>query len=605
MENNFTKGRGNPWEYDPGPPRNRKWPRLFSETPNYRAIGVRVMNREFFRWHFGPMYYRGRLIDNQVKVLIIGQEGAQDESLTHRSFTGGTGSRLQHLLTHIGITHHYLFLNTFAYPIAGQYGGKKIQWLAQGIESPIRHQRHKLFNYVLERNDVRLVIAVGRAAKESVQTWVHSRDGNCSEESHDLSACDGHALGSKTKLIGVLHPGGAAVQGGLARIKADFKLASTKIEQWAIDDPDWLIADDGAQRQSAASYDYGKVPIPFRDFPFGTNWRLGYRSTTSKRLDKGTSIQLFSKDGKSRPEHDETPIYEGSVDGSEEGYSMDAGDVPYEPPVKYNHDFDRGPKRSFAKLFAGGTPGFPWPDFVALGAKAHPSFGIGPVYRGRTDRPAVIVLADQQGQDDLFTGRALCGEAGQHFQTFLKAMGLVDSYIILRILPIDTLGLAEQVLRNIVEHPNVIAIYKELIRKLVVTTSKPPVLLAMGPHARHLVSLVNGNNLEVVNCKSWNQSNTSVSWNLALDKLKVIDYKKNINAPTFHFDGTRSQIPRQDLPYGTLRWQASSGDRARRALVNNEPSHDYYKITMPKWTAELSPEPLSDEDEAAVNQAPD
>ena len=104
MSSEYWKGRGAPWEYDPGPARNRRWARLFAETPNYRALGQEVTGREKFRWHFGPMFYRGRLGDRQVKVLVVGQEGAQDESLSHRSFTGGTGGRMQNLLNHLGIT---------------------------------------------------------------------------------------------------------------------------------------------------------------------------------------------------------------------------------------------------------------------------------------------------------------------------------------------------------------------------------------------------------------------------------------------------------------------------------------------------------------------
>jgi uracil-DNA glycosylase len=38
----------------------------------------------------------GRLDDSQVKVLVVGQEGAQDESLAHRFFVGGTGGRMQY-----------------------------------------------------------------------------------------------------------------------------------------------------------------------------------------------------------------------------------------------------------------------------------------------------------------------------------------------------------------------------------------------------------------------------------------------------------------------------------------------------------------------------
>ena len=35
----FLKDRGLPWEFDPGPPANRQWARLFAETPNYRGLG--------------------------------------------------------------------------------------------------------------------------------------------------------------------------------------------------------------------------------------------------------------------------------------------------------------------------------------------------------------------------------------------------------------------------------------------------------------------------------------------------------------------------------------------------------------------------------------
>jgi hypothetical protein len=92
------------------------------------------------------MFYRGRLWDNSVKVLVIGQEGAQDESLARRAFTGGTGARMQHLLNHLGITQSYLFLNTFVYPIYGQYDAS-MRWLAQHPDSPVVQHRHALFNY--------------------------------------------------------------------------------------------------------------------------------------------------------------------------------------------------------------------------------------------------------------------------------------------------------------------------------------------------------------------------------------------------------------------------------------------------------------------------
>ncbi len=234
----YWQGRGYPWEYDPGPPKNRSWARLFARTPNYRGLGVAATGSERFRWHFGPMFYRGRLEDNSVKVLVIGQEGAQDESLSHRSFTGGTGARMQHFLNYIGITESYLFLNTFVYPIYGQYVSS-LKWLAQDPDSPIVQHRHQLFNYALERNDVHLVIAVGNAAKESVVSWVEWWGGSCPQGIKDISQCTAANLDPSTKIIGVVHPGGAGKGGALDAIKEDFRKAMQKIKDWMDADPNW------------------------------------------------------------------------------------------------------------------------------------------------------------------------------------------------------------------------------------------------------------------------------------------------------------------------------------------------------------------------------
>ena len=294
--NKYWEGRGYLWEYDPGPPKNRRWPRLFAQTPNYRQLSHQIMGREKFRWHFGPMFYRGRLGDNQVRVLVIGQEGAQDESLSHRAFTGGTGARMQHFLNCMGITRSYLFLNTFVYPIFGQYGASKLRWLAQNADSPIARQRHELFNYVLERNDVHLIIAVGRAAKESVVAWVESRGGTCPLGTEDLSQCTGSYLDPRTKIIGVLHPGGAGKEDVLDQIKADFAGALAKVRQWADADPSWLPPDKDGVRQFD-TYEYKSAPIPFRDFSYGIPLRLGRGGTSSNRMDEQRSIQIFSAGG--------------------------------------------------------------------------------------------------------------------------------------------------------------------------------------------------------------------------------------------------------------------------------------------------------------------
>jgi hypothetical protein len=583
MWDEYLADRGDPWDFDPGPPRNRSWPRLFAETPNYRAIGVELTGKESFRWHFGPMFYRGRLGDNEVKVLVVGQEGAQDESLSHRSFTGGTGARMQYLLAHIGITHSYLFLNTFVYPIFGQYHDP-LRPLAQDPASPIVAHRHAMFDYVMERNDLRLVIAVGRAAKETVATWIKSHGGSAQPER--LHAAQANMIDPQLKALGVLHPGGATKGGSVSTIIADFKTAIRRIERWNRDDASWLPPDPGATRQPATDYAYRSAPIPFCDLPYGVAWRLGRGATSSNRSSDQQSIQIFSADGHYNNRGD-TLNYLSDAAGSADGYGQDPGDLPYEPPKDHYREFDRGPSRSLARLLAGGRSDLPWPDFTEFGLHCHPSFGLGPIYRGKLHRPSVLVLADQQSHDDMFTCRALTGNGGQHLQAFLRAAGLTENYAIVRVLPVDTLAESPATVRAAVDHPATRALHAAIVKRIA-----PRVVVAAGPQARRLIGHL-GLAEPVVEMKAARQSGYTTDWRRALHDLESLSYPKDVAHPTFDYHGEREQIPRIDLPFGTLRWQGSSGDRAVQAQQGGNPSYNYYKSVMPDWAYRLDPEPLT------------
>lgn len=593
MPPDFLLGRGNPWDHDTGPPKNRRWAELFAQTPNYRGLGRALAGGEEFRWHFGPISYRGRLADGRVKVLVIGQEGAQDESLGHRSFVGGTGARMQHFLHSIGITESYLFLNTFVYPIFGQYNGRALLALAQHEASPIVRHRSAILDYAAERNDLRLIVAVGRAAKETVHTWVKSRGGACPSGAHDVSRCNAAAIGPHTRIVGVVHPGAGGKGGSTAAIIADFKSALARIERWADDEPSWLPADPGGTRTPPATYRYRSAPIPFRDLPYGTTWRVGQGGTSSNRKDNQRGIQVFSEEGK----YSATPSYASDARGSREGYAQDEGDLPYEPPKREFAAFDPGPSSGLVRLFTGAEPGLAWPDFAALGITSHPSFGCGPIYRGRPSRARVLVLADQESHDDLFTARACTGDAGQRFQKFLEAMGITTSYCVVRVLPVDTLDLAAARVRAIVDHPQVRKVYHAIVDR-VVQAGRTAVALVVGPHAGRLADAVVPASLPRVDLKVWRESGALASWQAGLDTLRGMTYPRDAPA-SFDYDGSRGQIPRIDLPYGTLRWQGTSGDRALRA---GGASPDYYKILMPSWAFDLAPEPLSRTERDAIDR---
>src|SRR6185295_16840196 len=127
--------------------------------------------------------------------------------------------------------------------------------------------------------------------------------------------------------------------------------------------PAWLPVDPDGTRTTPEAYRYETAPIPFRDFPYGTSWRVGQGGTSSNRKDDQRAIQLFSEDG----EYATTLPYPSDAGGSPEGYADDPGDLPYEPPKHAFADFDPGPPADLARLMMGGEPGLPWPDFASLG----------------------------------------------------------------------------------------------------------------------------------------------------------------------------------------------------------------------------------------------
>lgn len=211
----WDERRGNPAEFDPGPSTRESlsWLKLYGQAPNYRTIGSELLGGgEKFRWQMGPMWYRGRLGKNQVKVFIVGQEGAQDENITNRAFTGSTGTRMQKFINHLGIYESYLFMNTYVYTIKGQRVTEEgdpmdtdaiplanYQAIEQGKTSPIVQYRNSLFDNVIEQNpeSIALFIGVGGGGKESLATWINSNSANHDCMSWNLGSYDTTGLVQK------------------------------------------------------------------------------------------------------------------------------------------------------------------------------------------------------------------------------------------------------------------------------------------------------------------------------------------------------------------------------------------------------------------------
>src|SRR5438445_13034371 len=97
----------------------------------YSAEPFRTLCREYpdetvypsadFRTEWGPIFHRGRL-DGTARVLILGQDPAQHETIARRILVGESGQRIQWFLAKLCIDRCYVRVNEFLYRVYG-FGG--------------------------------------------------------------------------------------------------------------------------------------------------------------------------------------------------------------------------------------------------------------------------------------------------------------------------------------------------------------------------------------------------------------------------------------------------------------------------------------------------
>ena len=151
------------FKFDSGP--SASWARLFFNAPRQHYI-THPSGR--FRTEFGPVYYRGRLKSNTVKVLIVGQDPSTDEILAQRNLVGSAGQRAQRLLNKIGINKSYVAFNTFLYGIKGQMDGVMN---AAAVEPTLLNYRNSLFDKVAGSNGLQAIISFGNGADLAIANW--------------------------------------------------------------------------------------------------------------------------------------------------------------------------------------------------------------------------------------------------------------------------------------------------------------------------------------------------------------------------------------------------------------------------------------------------
>jgi hypothetical protein len=175
--------------------------------PGYFKEPFRTLARDYpdteaypanqFRVEWGPIFHRGRL-DRSARVLVIGQDPAQHETIVRRVLVGEAGRRVQGFLAKLGITSRYVIINTFLYSV---YGSVKA---ATRKGAPLVGYRNRWINSLMAPGKIEAVVTMGGAALEAWQFWKATPAGQASNvpfaaATHPTQP-ESSSKGDKTKL---------------------------------------------------------------------------------------------------------------------------------------------------------------------------------------------------------------------------------------------------------------------------------------------------------------------------------------------------------------------------------------------------------------------
>src|SRR3954463_16328631 len=232
-----------------------KFDRSYADEP-FRSLcedypGADVYPGSDFRIEWGPLFHRGRL-DGSARVLVIGQDPAQHETIARRILVGEAGHRLQGFLFKLGIDRSYVMVNTFLYSVYGN--ASKNAGLTR-----IATYRNKWLDAVFAHEPIEAVVSLGTLADKAWLAWAGTPNGQ------SFSPAYRH----------ITHP--TAPESGAAKSGADHaELIKKMLANW----------NDGLQALKPgipprkktrtlvlfgeASADGNKKPIPMDDLPAGS-----------------------------------------------------------------------------------------------------------------------------------------------------------------------------------------------------------------------------------------------------------------------------------------------------------------------------------------------
>jgi uracil-DNA glycosylase len=132
--------------------------------------GTNVYPVKDFRVEWGPIFHRGRL-DGTARILVIGQDPAQHETVMRRILVGTAGKRVHGFLRRLGFNRSYVLINNFLYSVFGQGRGTR------HIKNPaITAYRNRWIKAILDSSPIEAVVAFGGLGKQAWEQWLGSGD---------------------------------------------------------------------------------------------------------------------------------------------------------------------------------------------------------------------------------------------------------------------------------------------------------------------------------------------------------------------------------------------------------------------------------------------
>ena len=133
--------------------------------------GAETYDPKDFRVEWGPIFHRGRF-DGSARLLVVGQDPAQHETILRRILVGTAGKRAQGFMAKLGLTRSYVLVNTFLYSVYGQGGGEHHK-----NEPGIVAYRNSWFKAMLGLGGIEAVITLGSLADQAWSAWLATPDG--------------------------------------------------------------------------------------------------------------------------------------------------------------------------------------------------------------------------------------------------------------------------------------------------------------------------------------------------------------------------------------------------------------------------------------------